>query len=105
MADIKVIKVDVAKAAEIVTISDSLESLQHEVEGYIECIYPWEDNATLICNEEGKINGMELNRPLYDEDGRIVDIIAGPFLIVGFDDDGELVSLTDEQIATYLRKF
>lgn len=105
MADIKVIKVDVAKASEVVTISDSLESLQHEVDGYIECIYPWEDNATLICNEEGKINGMELNRPLYSEDGRIVDIIAGPFLIVGFDDDGELISLTDEQIATYLRKF
>ena len=34
-----------------------------------------------ICNEEGKINGIPLSRAIIDEDGHLLDIIAGPFFI------------------------
>lgn len=63
-------------------IDPGLESLQHEVDGYIEAL-DLDEDACIICNEEGKINGMELNRAIRDEAGGIMDIIAGTFLVVG----------------------
>ena len=36
-------------------IESSLESMQKEVGGYIQAIYPFEDSVALICNEEGKL--------------------------------------------------
>ena len=57
-----------------------------------------------VCNEEGKINGLPLNRALRDEDGHIYDIVAGDFFIcdVSGEDFG---SLSDEQIEKYTEKF
>ena len=52
-------------------IDSDLKSLQHEVGGYIEAIYPYEDPVALVCNEEGKLEGLPLNRALRDEDGDI----------------------------------
>lgn len=69
------------------TISGGLESLQHEVDGYIECVYPFDDDVCIICNEEGKINGLPLNRSLRDEKGEIYDVIAGTFIIAGLTED------------------
>ena len=43
-------------------IDSDLESLQHEVGGYIEAMYPDEDPVALVCNEEGKLEGLPLNR-------------------------------------------
>ncbi len=100
----KVVKIEAGKKPYIKEIESNLESLQSEVEGYIECIYPWNDNACIICNEEGKINGMELNRALEDDDGCIFDIIAGPFLVVGITDD-DFCSLSDEQTNQYQELF
>lgn len=56
-------------------IDGSLDTLQHIVGGLIETLYPWEDRAVLICNDEGKLMGLPLNRSLED-----YDIIAGTFL-------------------------
>lgn len=39
------------------------------------------DAMAIICNDEGKMNGMQLNRAIYLEDGQMADIIAGPFFI------------------------
>ncbi len=84
-----------------VEITNNLKSLQKAVGGLIEYYYiPEVEDAVLICNEEGKINGMGPNR----EVGR--DIIFGPFLIVGDDlEIGENRSLTDEQISKYKEMF
>ena len=41
----------------------------------------------LVCNEEGKLDGLPLNRAIYGEDGEMVDIISGIFLIVGLSED------------------
>ena len=52
-----------------VTIGSDLESLQAAVGGSIEVVYPFEDNVGLIMNEEGKIEGLPLNRALRDDQG------------------------------------
>ena len=80
-----------------VEIPNTLSSLQKQVDGLIEYYYmPDIEDAVIICNEEGKINGMGPNR----EVGR--DIIFGPFLIVGDDPElGESRSLTDEQVSKF----
>ena len=63
---------------EEIEFENTLEAKQHLVGGYIECVYPEKDNSVVfICNEEGKINGMNPNRDIGH------DIIFGPFLIVG----------------------
>ena len=66
-----------------IQISDELKDLQAAVGGYIQAVYPFEDPVAIVCNEEGKFNGSELNRSLRDEDGSIYDIVAGDFLITG----------------------
>ena len=45
-------------------------------------IYPYEDPIALVCNEEGKLEGLPLNRALRDEDGDIYDVVAGTFMVV-----------------------
>ena len=57
-------------------------SLQHEVGGYIEAIYPYEDPVALVCNEEGKLEGLPLNRAPRDEDGDIYDVVAGTLSLI-----------------------
>ena len=86
---------------EEVEIPNNLSSLQKMVEGLIEYYYmPDIEDAVIICNEEGKINGMGPNR----EVGR--EVIYGPFLIVGDDPDmGENRSLTEEQITKFKEMF
>ena len=80
-------------------IKDDLTTLQQKVGGYIEMISPFNDNACLICDGEGKIKGFPLNRQVGN------DIIAGTFIIAGIGDDGELTSLSDKQIEEYKDKF
>ena len=36
----------------------------------------------LVCNDEGKLFDLELNRGLQDEDGNLYDIMAGTFLVM-----------------------
>lgn len=98
---IKCLLVEPNKLPVEIEITNDLESKQKLVQGYIECVYLQDDNdVVLICNEEGKINGMKWNRDIG------YDIIAGPFLIVGNDyENGDFKSLTEEQILNYKIKF
>lgn len=83
------------------TIKNNLETLQLHVGGYIEVLYPFKEPVALICNEEGKINGAELNRAIVNEDGKVYDVIAGTFLIVGVDED-DFTSLTQKQADAFV---
>ena len=86
-------------------IDSSLESLQATVGGgLIQAIYPFEDQVALVCNEEGKINGMTLNRAVYGDEGQILDIIAGPFFICGLTEDS-FGSLSPELAEKYANLF
>ena len=87
-------------------IDPSLESMQSVVGGLIQAIYPFDHPVALICNEEGKLTRLPLNRALFDKDGNIVDIISGTFFICSAPADSEnFESLTDEQIEIYKKRF
>ena len=101
---IKVILCEPGKKARVTTISNCLESLQKTVGGYIEAIYPFDDPVAIICNEEGKLNGMEANRALRDDTGKIYDILMGPFLITGLNDE-DFASLSKDLQDKYYSMF
>ncbi len=100
----KVLCVEPYKPPQEKEIDSGLESLQSEVGGWIQAVYPFEDPVAIICNEEGKLNGMELNRALRDENGEVYDVIAGPFLIVGLGEE-VFTSLSDDLIDKYKEVF
>lgn len=106
MKTIKALVINPGMSADAIEIESDLESLQEIVGGYIEIVWPFNDNAAIICNEEGKILGLEKNRPIHDEDGLVYDIVCGTMIIAGDDEDsGEFVSLTDNQIAYYKKYY
>ena len=95
----KIVLVEPGKEAREAEITGSLQGIQKLVDGTFQVMYPWEDPVALVCNDEGKILGMPLNRVLAD-----YDVIAGPFFICGIEGE-KFVSLTDQQAKTYLKKF
>ena len=97
---ITVLVVEPEKAPYEKTIDAGLSSLQQEVGGYIQAVYPFDDPVALICDEEGKLTGKPLNRALRDEDGHICDAVAGTFLLTGLSEDS-FSSLTPEQIKKF----
>lgn len=101
---IKVLAIRPAQKPEVVEIDNELETFQSFVGGYIQVIYPWEDEVGIICNDEGKFCGAELNRALRNDEGKVYDIIAGDFLIAGLDGE-DFGSLSDEQIKRYSKRF
>lgn len=93
---IRVLVVEPKRPPYVSEIENTLEGQQRAVEGYIEYLY--DDDAIIVCNEEGKLIGMEGCRRIEG------DVIVGPFFIAG--DGGEnLCSLTDEQIEKYSKRF
>ena len=81
-------------------IDGSLESMRRLVGGYIQAVYPFDDPVALICNEEGKLLRLPMNRTLRDERGVPYDIVCGTFFLAGITED-EFDSLTDRQIEKY----
>ena len=110
---ITVILVKPRQIPEIIEIPNTLKAKQEIVGGYIQAIYPFEDEVSLILNDQGKINGMPLNRALFItgdmhtsnmKHGDIYDIIAGDFLVVGLSEDN-FKSLDDNLLAKYEKYF
>ena len=93
------------KTAQVVEIKDGLKGMQEFVGGgFIEAIYPYDDPVAIVCNEEGKINRMELNRAVYGETGEMIDIIAGPMFICSLGEE-DFASIRGEMLEKYLEKF
>ena len=95
----KVLVVEPQKPCRVQEI-DGLAAMQQIVGGDIEAVYPFQDSAALVCNAEGKLLGLPMNRPLLDEDRLPYDIICGTFFIAGLGQE-DFVSLTDEQLQRY----
>ena len=87
-----------------VQIGGELEDLQKAVGGDIEAVYPYNEPVALIVNDEGKLNGSELNRALRDNDGQIYDIVAGDFLVVGLGEEN-CASLSPQLMEKFEKEF
>ena len=92
----------------VAEIDATLEQEQEIVGGFIDVHYPpaHHDETCLIINDEGKIEGLPPNRPVFDEDGKPYDVIAGTFIVVGAPaDSDEFASLTDAQVEKYAKMY
>lgn len=99
-----VVVVEPRKRPYMKNIDNSLTAMQELVDGCIKALYPYEDPVALVCNEEGKLLGLEQNRVLYDEDGIPCDIICGIFFVVGLGEE-DFSSLPKELAVKYLEVF
>ena len=98
MDKIKILKVEPGKPPCVKEIANDFKASQAEVEGDIECV-GFGDGCVAVINAEGKLNGMQPNRRNGD------DIICGPFFICGDTPVGVFISLTEQQIEEYTRRF
>ena len=48
----QVVLVEPGKAARITEIGEDLQDMQEIVGGLIQALYPWEDPAAIVCNDE-----------------------------------------------------
>ena len=97
---IKVLVVEPMKPCRVAEIPDKLEVMQAIVGGYIQEVAPFAEPVVIVCNEEGKLQGLPYNRPLVDKNGLPYDILCGTFFIAGVQGEN-FASLTDEQISRY----
>ena len=104
---IKVLMVEPGKHPIETELDNDLDSLQKAVsigtdyQGLIELIpvEPVESGVLILANEEGKLNGMEGNRKFG------YDILCGVFYVCSEDDEGNLASLSAENMAKYKSRF
>lgn len=102
--EIKALMIEPGKHPKVTMLRDDLDTLQKAVsigadyQGLIEII-SLGNNDCLLCNEEGKLIGLEGNRRLGN------DILVGVFYILSEDSDGNLVSLTEQKIKRYTELF
>ena len=86
-------------------IENTLEALQEVVGGYIEIPYLSETLAKngidVIINDEGKfIEGLRAEIAIVkDGTNEVLDVVMGNCIFASHNDEGDTVSLTDEQIA------
>lgn len=103
---IRVILCKPNERAQVVEIGESLEAMQTAVGGWIEEYMPFEDEIAIVCNEEGKVSQLPLNRAITDEDGQLLDIIAGDFFIAYAPYNSErFLSMPPELEKKYLEKY
>lgn len=86
-----------------IELDNTLEAMQKFVDGDIECLTFYDSGSavTLVCNDEGKLLGLPLNRPLWDG----ADVLAGPGFLAGCDNEGNLTSLPQSAMDFYKEKF
>lgn len=98
MRPITVLYYEPGKDPRTITTPGDLASLQGLVGGYIEAV-TLEPGLVLICNEEGKVHGLQPNRLCPG-----VDMIVGSFFVTG-SRGPNFVSLTESQISKTLSLF
>ena len=102
--ELTVLMVEPGQHPKVTKIKDDLDALQKAVsigadyQGLIEFVSLGNGDC-IMCNEEGKLIGLEGNRRLGD------DILVGVFYIMSENEDGELLSLTDAKIKRYTELF
>lgn len=97
---IKVLVVGPMQPCRVQEIEDDLKAIQATVGGKFETVFPFDDSVAVVCNRDGKIDGLPFNRPLLDDSGEPYDIICGTFFITGVGGEN-FVFLTNAQISRY----
>ena len=95
--NLRILMVEPRKAPYEASVPHELTAMQQTVGGLIEVVRNG-DGTLLVCNEEGKLLGMEGNRRIPG------DVLAGPFFVVG-DADETFRSLTEEELERYRERF
>lgn len=85
-------------------ILHTLSSMQNVVGGAIQAVYPFEDAIAVVCNDDGKLTGLQPNRILRDENGTPYDYLAGTFFVCGLREDC-FVSLPPDMEQKYKKHF
>ena len=80
-------------------IPHTLEEMQRIVGGYIQAVYWFDDPVALVCDDEDKLKGYELNRYIAGK-----DIIAGTFFICGLGEE-DFTDLPDDLAEKYEKLF
>ena len=89
---------EVGKEPRVEDIKNDLATLQELVGGYIEVV-TIEDNILVICNEEGKLQGLPPNFSMG------YDVIVGTAVFVSFDGGEDFTGLDDWQLEAIMSKF
>lgn len=87
-------------------ICPKLQSMQDIVGGYIQVVHDGllNDDAVIVCNEEGKLAGLPANRALRDSEAKVQDVLHGTFMVVGTAGE-DFTSLTPRQFADWTDRF
>ena len=101
---LSVLKIAPGQHPQQVEIDNDLKALQQAVGGSIDAVYPFADPVAIICNDEGKLMGLPLNRALRDENGQTYDVLTGNFLVVGLGKE-DFASLSPELAQKYEEEF
>lgn len=78
-----------------------LPDMQATVGGYIQAIYPFRDNAAVVCNEDGMGLHLPFNRSIPE---RSYGGVFGTFFVCGLGEE-DFISLTPEQLNAYKARF
>lgn len=79
---------------------NGLKEMQAVVGGPITALYPWEDQAAIVCNDEALLLNLPFNRSVEGGYGGVF----GPFFVCGLGEE-DFCSLTPEQVKAYKAKF
>lgn len=103
---IRVVLVEPGKQARIADIEASLEGYYRAIGAdTIQAAYPFEEEVCIICDDEGKLTGRQLNRALrYEDTKEIYDIVAGTFFVCSCKET-RYTSLNTEQQRRYLNLY
>ena len=101
----RILLVEPGKKPVLKEIDGSLKSMQEIVDGSIQALYPFEEPVALICNDEGKLLGLPLNRALRDTEGRIYDVVAGTFFLCGAPEGSDRFESLSQQAAETFQQY
>ena len=103
---------DIYNKAKFEHIPNTLEAKQKFVGGLIQAIcFDPEHKLDIVCNDEGKLSGLPLNRA-WVVDGKVIDVIVGNALICRHkgaefcsihEEDKEIILNTFMPIIAYLK--
>lgn len=103
---IVVVLVKAGETAKVCEISNDYKTFRAIVGGCIECVPVLGfGGLELVCNDEAKLERLPSNRALFTEDGQCYDIVAGDFFVTVANEEGDFISLNQEQVDKALVRF